>query len=866
MQWGGKQLSGRKADVLGSRPTLVCEQVLSRLTFTVEGQELDLVRLLGAEVPSGVELFFCLQTFVQVKIEIKCLNNDETHVHEYNDAAGKNGIYELKCKQSSHHLVAKVQPALGLRALVPALLPSRQAALTENDLEDLLERKLYALLGMYEMLVAFLRDSSRERVSLDAGFAPHASQLAADPDMLRVYVERSQVARRCDESSVPTVVLSDAAKPKTRGMLLKAFFEVKVLLVEAVIFLEDRKLPERLRGKLADLVSHLKVECCTAGIHQQYEPKHVALSHLSMLVCGPVNSAARDDAWPALEESCTYVKKLYERLVQKGDGLGLNPPTMELLDKLDVVAFKNDYTMVCQRAVEGYLRQQIQQQFGKLGLEAGKKTLRKMWNKPDHALSVICPNGKRALLSKATQKWEKELDRIVKDVTGSKAVNSNPRNMTGLENPGDNLCATNSMLQILFSSERFREAILNVPGFKENAPPGLDSTGPEAKLLVEELYKLFAEMSDPCKFSTKARGIAVVLYENELGLQQDADELLHRASSILDDGSKLPGDPYCTLRQTFRRLFMGATYGMLVRTKVESSSDAAVANGSGSQNSHFEQMITTTTGEHVIGYPLLEDASQKCFLSILVHSGNQNLTDALEDFTSWSCTGGSDVVATREQFRTLPPLLIFSIKEMRAMHWEDSLDLTRFTFEAPPARQRDLYERARLRHMRSELCERMEVASQVNTEAAETRSQVQKQIDSIDQQLDELQRGVSDGGGGNGVVEAGHHIYDAHAVIMYHGKGHAGHYISFIRDVDGTFLCFDDEYVSEVADTAQVREQITSRGSANYPASVRTLVYRRRGAEAGEPLELTGGARALSRQTPAPETGSESSPKRSKTE
>merc|ERR1712216_382107 len=117
-----------------------------------------------------------------------------------------------------------------------------------------------------------------------------------------------------------------------------------------------------------------------------------------------------------------------------------------------------------------------------------------------------------------------------------------------------------------------------------------------------------------------------------------------------------------------------------------------MGNGSGSSTSHFEQIMTTTTGDHVIGYPLSADLSQKSFLSILVYRGNQNLTDAVEDFTGWSCTGGSEVIATRDQFRTLPPFLIFSIKEMRAIQWEESLNLTRFTQQTPPAGQRDLYE------------------------------------------------------------------------------------------------------------------------------------------------------------------------------
>merc|ERR1712232_421362 len=85
------------------------------------------------------------------------------------------------------------------------------------------------------------------------------------------------------------------------------------------------------------------------------------------------------------------------------------------------------------------------------------------------------------------------------------------------------------------------------------------------------------------------------------------------------------------------------------------------------------------------------------------------------------------------------------------------------------------------------------------------------------------------------------HMYDVHAVVVYIGRGMVGHYISFIRQPDGAFFCFDDESVSRVPTVAALREKIATLGSEAEPASLRTLIYRRRCAE-GEamPLELLG--------------------------
>merc|ERR1712176_770484 len=69
--------------------------------------------------------------------------------------------------------------------------------------------------------------------------------------------------------------------------------------------------------------------------------------------------------------------------------------------------------------------------------------------------------------------------------------------------------------------------------------------------------------------------------------------------------------------------------------------------------------------------------------------------------------------------------------------------------------------------------------------------------------------------------------------------GHAGHYISYVRQNDSAFLCFDDESVSEHPCAGAVRADILGRGTEVYPMSVRMVVYSRR-SSASEPVELPG--------------------------
>lgn len=901
------------------RPKLKCELVLERLTSAANGGRLDLVRLRGPLVPDDLELYFCWRTYTSLQIRVKTLAKVEGLVHDYDcdpeslDAHGRGGVYELKCTQSEHQLQVKVQPALGLQALMSA----------HTNSEGLLSGKMYTLLGTYRLLEAFVCDPARETVSLcdeHADSNNYAARLSGDAAMLQTLLAKCTILSRIDEPQGPMVRLMDPTRARSRGILLKALFEVKVLLIQRVHFLESQTLEPRLREMFDALKVIVQSDCCPGGVGSQYDQQEESLKRLSTLVCGSTNSIAKDDAWNTLVECMTLCRDtLMPKLSSLGKASGLKVPSLEISSASGATAFKNEYTRLYQMALETYLYRQVKYNYS-YGMEVGVQTMRNMWVKPDAALRLLCPS---AALNEAIDQWNRDLDYVLNCLQTSKsgdAADANPRGAVGLSNPGENLCATNAMLQLLFSAKDFRDAVLSIPDLQaltDEQSLLLSPSNLTAKKLVDCLSRLFAELVDASCISTVGRDVATVLYGGELGAQQDCDELLHRLASLLQDGlCGIPGDPYKSVRQVFRRLFVGATYEVHVRPNM----DVLAQSGSisGSIASEFEPVVFTSGDIYMIGYPLLEDTSNKQFLSIPVQRGNRMLMHSLEDFTCWANTGGSEVIWTQEQFRTLPPFLCFTSREVNTLEWEDSLNLTRFTSKASPSLQRDRYELAKLRQLRGELnatiqslsngCKSLARANILCSQQFETGllhlhemlTQLQLRLDETEPQSHRLEDVIGDGfeeptlteflegvvhadiveqniqgllgvdtvkklsdmfHGVDGAVDMlldlglelepaqallaklsdrhrRHHVhmFDVHAVIMYIGKGLVGHYVAFIRQPDGAFLSFDDERITEHADTGQVRQAIADYGSGANPASVRTLVYHRRSWEDSHPL------------------------------
>jgi len=737
-----------------------------------------------------------------------------------------------------------------------------------------------------------------------------------------------------------------------------------MLLIAAVKQLraQEGSLSEQHRELFQDFMVDLCRHCCSGGVEAQHKGEQETLESLKLSICGDSEGAAKAEAEALLRQCQANCRNNCLPNLQRHRALGdLKEPNLEMNVDSSAVDYKHAYNRIWRAAVQTYLFEMIHAPQYEKGPEVGLRMIRFQWAKPDEALRKLRPS---TALEKAIAFWQEELEVVLADLrtrhgiaqcpsTNGNAVEngyqqpvSNPRGAIGLDNPGENLCATNSLIQFLFSAESFRRAVLEVPEAVGDAPGSATAQAPaplyttleqESRQLVVALRLLFVQMSDPSRRSTSVREVAKILYSGELGQQQDSDELMHRMSSLLQDGLEaIPGDPYASLRRAFCRLFVGATFEVQVRRDVKASASEKIQDAE--KPSEFEVVVRTTDDTHVIGYPLDQTSSNKHFLCIPVQRGNETLMQALEDFTCWAPTGGSDVVWMQEQFRTMPPFLSFATRQVSRLEWEEALNLTRFAVRATPSMQRDRYERAKVRQLRSELGEalrhlgsgseslekaNLSCACQLDPEfrsLAEMLRRLQHRAETTDQRLTELDEQIGDGfdeppvpeflrgvvdanvisnvvcgllgantvkkladlvfdGDENGndtleqLVQSGAlartdearigarlqqrweehrtHMYDVYALVVYQGTGHAGHYVVFVRQSDGAFLCFDDEHVSEHPCAGAVRAHIAERGSEAYPASVRMVVYRRRTEGPSEPLELPG-PRAAPNDTSAP--------------
>jgi len=941
------------------QPPKKCERLLERIVAGPDGQGLQLVKLCGEDVPRDVELYFCLRTFIAVQARIKVRVNGLVHeyVHEpetVNISGG--GVLDLQCQKSAHHVELKVQPTLGLKDLLSSETPPSGPSDSQDNVS--LER-LPALLALYHILAAFSQDPTRSSFVLAGALA---KKMAADSVLLQAFNDRCPIFNQVAGAQPPVLHL----RPKSRGKLLKALFEVKMLLVG--IARQLRKAEGSLRDDQQEQLNELQ---SLEGQHQDEEASRQALK---LAVCGDVQSAAMAGSLATIRECAANCRNSILPKLQGFKAPGeLREPSAELTSASAAVDFKHKYNRLWRAAIETYLYDYIHDplQYPK-GPQAGMKFMQMQWARPDAALQQLFPSSE---LNDAIEFWQGELDVVLTNIAISRghdapapsqpaardveplppapATSTNPDGSTGLDNPGENLCATNSLIQFLFSANALRAAAVET----KDLPPKEDAGGhandsaskslyttleQEAGRLVPHLRKLFSQMADPSCVSASVRDVAGVLYSGEVGEQQDPDELMHRMSSLLQDGLEaIPGDPFAALRQTFQRLFVGATYEVHVRRVEELDKNA--------RESEFETVVRSSNGLHAIGYPKDQNANKQ-FLCIPVQQVNQTLKQALEDFTGWTPVDGSDVAWMQEQFRRLPPFLCFATRQVSNLEWEESLNLTPFVVPTTPLMQRDRYERSLASQLRHEFCTSLEQLASTReslsranqwcghqlkgdiSRLSDLSKELQSRADALDQEITSLDERIGDGfddppvkeflkgvvqdevienvvhgllgantvkkladlvfdGDENGndtleqLVTSGmlaradeasiakrlqqrheqhrEHIYDAHALVVYHGTGHVGHYIVFVRQPNGAFFCFDDEQVTEYPNAGAVRADIAERGSEALPASMRMIVYRKRKGDIDQPLELSGPTAAPMAGEPA--AGNEPDAKRPRT-
>lgn len=932
---------------IGQRSKVRCERLLDRLTSLADGSRLDLVRLRGPEVPDDSEMFFCWRTFTSLKVQVRTAGKDDIEFEYPVEMESvdllKCGAYDFTCKNADHSFQVKKQPTLGLQAMLPGCERWNPFNLDESQ-----ATQMRALIGAYQLLKVFVDDETRESMSVvgsQPGAPSNIGKLMQNTTMFQTLCGKLPI--KADDASKPSVLqLQDHTKPITRGKLIKAFFEVKMLLVRTVLLFRKDESSGRHKPILEEVTKALAYEGGQGGIQEHFLPKEETAKRLITLVCGAFDPAGKDRAWAELVKCNGTARNFILKLRKCGCNSFLKLPSMESVRRGNGVEYKDAFTRICHKAIYSYLKDQIVTGCQRGGPQYATEAVDKMCGAPDSALKVLCGG---ASLDESLDSWQKSLKRIINtlSLTGNVgSANANPRGATGLDNPGENLCATNALMQMLASAPRFKDAVLGASNV-EAPPPPPASTEENARDFVDCLCSLFSMLCDPQCGTGTARDVAMALYGREIGQQQDSDELMCRVSSLLQDGLKdVDGDPYKQLRETFQNMFMGATYEMQVRPN----------SGSNGMN-EFEVMAHANTLPHVIGRPLAQGASCKSFMTIPVQKGNQTLMSALEEFTGWDRRNSKEVLWVREQFRVLPPFLCFASRQVAALDWEQSLNLTRFTVQPTATMHSACYERAALRQSCAELSEAlqhlasteeslisargwggMQLDERVEAVRAEEK-QVQGALDETKLRLQGLETLTGDGFDDpslgeflDGIASAGEvegllrktlgatnvsklsallvgvdgsedmlddlglspeqgkellervgarqqrnclHMYDVHALVIYIGRGEVGHYVSFVRQSDGCFLCFDDEHVSELPDVASVREAIASRGTDEHPASVRTLVYRRRTETSDEPLRLADPVfeRSLKRELHAAEAAArgsgddaESSAKRQKAE
>lgn len=275
-----------------------CEKLLERLTTSADGVALPLLKLRGVGVPTDVEMYVCRRTLVALQVRVKTLDHPDKLVHEYPlepeavNPVSKGGIYELQCTQSKHHVQVKVQPPLGLEELLP---PYSEEA-TPEQLSVLLDTEMWPFLALYYVLSAFVSDPTRQNVPLCDGYEDspkHMEWLLEDQKMVDILCMKCPVFIR-SYGSPPTIGLLDHAKPKTRGMLVKALLEVKMLVIRAVTQIRFRgdSLSDKQFKDFEALMMYVYEDCCSGGVEAQYQSQDDSMSSLRRLVCGGTSTAA----------------------------------------------------------------------------------------------------------------------------------------------------------------------------------------------------------------------------------------------------------------------------------------------------------------------------------------------------------------------------------------------------------------------------------------------------------------------------------------------------------------------------------------------------------------------------------------------
>jgi len=336
-----------------------CETLLERLTTASDGRALELVQLTGFGVPTDADVYVCQRTLIALQVRVKQLDHPTGTLHEYPlepesvKPADKGGVYELQCSASKHHVQVKVQPPLGLAALLPSChIDSNDA--TTDSLGDLLAKDLWSFMGAFYILFAFVSDPQRKSVPLAASYSDateHIDWILDDIRMLdQLNVTCPMFSKTYDQP--PKFQLVEPDRPKTRGMLLKAFLEMKMLIIRSARQIQEcgeRLLTDRQLEDFDAFMIHVYKDCCKGGVDKQLKPRAESTESLRLTVCGSDGSSHNgstdgcaepedEEQWIEVEVQSAQKAEVEEKEVETTGPASLERPQAERLKrKLDEV-------------------------------------------------------------------------------------------------------------------------------------------------------------------------------------------------------------------------------------------------------------------------------------------------------------------------------------------------------------------------------------------------------------------------------------------------------------------------------------------------------------------------------------------------
>ena len=439
----------------------------------------------------------------------------------------------------------------------------------------------------------------------------------------------------------------------------------------------------------------------------------------------------------------------------------------------------------------------------------------------------------------------------------------------GLANAGKNLCATNSLLQVLSRVPEFEQGVAAAVLVAANRPTAAgapDSQADRATIFVQRLAALLAELRRPAggaaTTAVTAEPVAEML--GTVGQQHDPQELLAKVQDYLEQAD-------AELNATFQSLFTGAKWSLQVVDQRLVDLNADAEDGI--------SLLRTRSGGQMV-CPAAH--ANTPLLAIPINPSRERTAgDAVEAMLRWEMTdeGSKSVKWKRDLLRRLPPNLFFFNEANRgggqigSLHFEleETLDLSSYLGRSAMVAATDpaVYAEVKLEQEAVTAEKLLESLSRLTPSVTAATRQASGHLEkaraglqgvaetlkewtaSVDQQrfaAAERSKSVS-------LPPTESVVYGLVGLIIYMGTGGVGHYWCYTLDstLDSTaatstaakteWVRYEDESVRVVGDFRELLSELAAtRLNCNPGTAVleACLMYRRQGDGAGRPACAVG--------------------------